>query len=84
MAATDPIVGSAGGAHSGYSSTSLIVYACFMINVWMGRRLVREVTAARVGGAAFLCSLQFFLITNAAVWFVSAGPGHLIRGAWPV
>jgi hypothetical protein len=72
MAATDPIVGSSGGAHGGYSSTSLVVYACFMINVWIGRRLVRDVTATRVGGAAFLCSLQFFLITNFAVWFRSA------------
>jgi hypothetical protein len=78
MIATDPIVGAAGGAHSGYSSTSLVVYACFMINVWIGRRFVRDVTAVRVGGAAFLCSLQFFLLTNLAVWFRSAeGTRHL-------
>jgi hypothetical protein len=76
MLATDPIVGAAGGARSGYSSTSLVVYACFMINVWIGRRLVRQVTATRVGGAAFLCSLQFYLLTNLAVWFVSSGGAH--------
>jgi hypothetical protein len=76
MLATDPIVGAAGGARSGYSSTSLVVYACFMINVWIGRRLVRQVTAARVGAAAFLCSLQFYLLTNVAVWFVSSGGAH--------
>ena len=76
MLATDPIVGAAGGARSGYSSTSLVVYACFMINVWIGRRLVRQVTAARVGAAAFLCSLQFYLLTNVGVWFVSSGGAH--------
>jgi hypothetical protein len=80
MVVTDPIVGAAGGAHGGYSSTSLFVYACFMINVWIGRRLVREVSAIRVGGAAFLCSLQFFLLTNLAVWFRSAdGAGMYAR-----
>jgi len=73
MLLTDPIVGRAGGAHSGYSSASLVIYASFMISVWIGRRLVRTVTATRVGGAAFLCSLQFFLLTNFAVWFRSAG-----------
>ncbi len=76
MLATDPIVGAAGGARSGYSSTSLVIYACFMINVWIGRRLVRQVSAARVGAAAFLCSLQFYLLTNIAVWFVSSGGVH--------
>jgi hypothetical protein len=77
MVATDPIVGHAGGAHSGYSSASLVIYACFMVNVWIGRRLVRNVTAARVGGAAFLCSFQFYLFTNFAVWFQAAGEGHM-------
>jgi hypothetical protein len=72
MLATDPIVGHAGGAHSGYTSASLAIYAAFMINVWIGRRLVRTVTATRVGVAAFLCSLQFFLVTNFAVWFQGA------------
>jgi hypothetical protein len=77
MIATDPIVGAAGGAHSGYSWSSLMVYSCFMINVWIGRRLVRNVTATRVGAAAFLCSFQFYLLTNLAVWYrSSAGAGQ--------
>src|SRR5580698_5122116 len=46
MLATDPLVG-------GYSSASLVIYAAFMINVWIGRRIVRTVTATRVGVAAF-------------------------------
>jgi hypothetical protein len=71
MIATDPFVG-------GYTAISPVIYASFLISVWIGRRLVREVTAVRVGGAAFLCSLQFFLLTNLAVWFRAAeGPGHM-------
>ena len=73
MLATDPFVGHAGGAYGGYSSASLVIYAAFMINVWIGRKLVRTVTVTRVGVAAFLCSLQFFLLTNFAVWFLASG-----------
>lgn len=68
MIATDPIVGHAGGASSGYTWGSPVIYAAFMINVWIGRRMLRRVTPLRVGSAAFLCSLQFFLLTNFAVW----------------
>ena len=71
MIATDPIVGHAGGAAGGYSWGSPIVYASFMINVWIGRRLLQKVTPVRVGGAAFLCSLQFFVLTNLGVWLES-------------
>src|SRR5579872_3559377 len=68
MIATDPIVGHAGGARSGYSWSSPVIYACFMINIVIGRRMLRNVTPFRVGLAAFLCSLQFFVLTNLAVW----------------
>ena len=72
MIATDPIVGHAGGAHSGYTWGSPAIYASFMINVWIGRRMLRNVTPVRVGAAAFLCSLQFFLLTNLALWAANA------------
>ncbi len=68
MLATDPIVGHAGGAHSGYTFGSPLIYASLMINVLIGQRLLRNVSGMRVGVAAFLCSLQFFVITNFAVW----------------
>jgi hypothetical protein len=71
MIATDPIVGHAGGAAGGYTWGSPVIYASFMINVWIGRRMLRNsgsVTPVRVGAAAFLCSAQFFLLTNLAVW----------------
>jgi hypothetical protein len=72
MIATDPIVGHAGGASSGYTWGSPVIYACFLINVWIGRRMLRSVTPIRVGGAAFLCSLQFFVLTNFALWAIGA------------
>jgi hypothetical protein len=75
MIATDPIVGHAGGASGGYSYTSPVIYACFLINVFIGRSMLRSVTPIRVGLAAFLCSLQFFVLTNLALW-VSAAVTH--------
>jgi hypothetical protein len=69
MVATDPIVGHAGGAHSGYTLGSPLIYASFMVNVWIGRHMLRRVSAMRVGAAAFICSLQFFVLSNFAVWF---------------
>ncbi len=71
MIATDPIVGHAGGAAGGYTWGSPVIYASFMINVWIGRRMLRNsgsVTPVRVGAAALLCSAQFFVLTNLAVW----------------
>jgi hypothetical protein len=61
MVATDPLVG-------GYSLSSPLIYAAFMVNVWIGRRMVRQVTPMRVGAAAFICSAQFFLLTNLGYW----------------
>ena len=70
MVATDPIVGHAGGAFGGYTAASPVIYAAFLINVWIGRTMLREATARRVGVAAFLCSAQFFVLTNFAVWAI--------------
>jgi hypothetical protein len=65
MAVTDPLVG-------GYSSATPWVYASFMINVWLGRRLLQNTESPlRIGGVATLGSVQFFLITNFAVWLNS-------------
>jgi hypothetical protein len=69
MAATDPFVG-------GYTKLSPVIYGCFMINVWLGRRMLQQVTAVRVGATAFLCSLQFFVLTNLGVWMGGVVRGH--------
>ena len=65
MIATDPLVG-------GYTWGSPVIYASFLINVWIGRRMLRNVTPVRVGAAAFLCSLQFFVLTNFSLWAIGA------------
>jgi hypothetical protein len=70
MIATDPFVGHAGGASGGYTWTSPVIYGCFLLNVWIGRRMLRTVTPLRVGGAALACSLQFFVLTVFASWAI--------------
>ena len=69
MAATDPFVG-------GYTRLSPVIYGCFLINVFLGRRMLKQVTAVRVGATAFLCSLQFFVLTNFALWMAGVVRGH--------
>jgi hypothetical protein len=44
------------------------IYAAFLINVLIGRTLLKKLGAARLSAATLLCSTQFFLITNFAVW----------------
>jgi hypothetical protein len=61
MAATDPLL-------HGYSFATPFVYASFLINVWMGSHLRRTEKPAWIGGLAAIGSVQFFLLTNFAVW----------------
>jgi hypothetical protein len=61
MAVTDPFVG-------GYSRATPFIYLSFLINVAIGRKLRATENPLRIGGAAVLCSVQFFLISNFAVW----------------
>jgi hypothetical protein len=61
MAATDPLLG-------GYSAATPLVYASFLINVWIGTRLRQSENPLAIGAAAVAGSLQFFLITNFAAW----------------
>jgi hypothetical protein len=72
MIATDPF---AYYGH-GYTRATPFIYASFLISVWLGRRLLHgKVSAVRVGLVAFVASLQFFLITNAAVWGIGMTRG---------
>src|SRR5690242_289186 len=61
MAVTDPLRG-------GYSIATPFVYLSFMISVWIGRRLQTTESAMRIGAACFICSTQFFLISNLGTW----------------
>jgi hypothetical protein len=72
MAASDPLVG-------GYSYATPVVYASFLVNVWIGRRLQRTESFLRIGAACLLCSLQFFIFTNFALWVAGMYP-HTAAG----
>lgn len=67
MAVTDPLVG-------GYSRVTPLIYASFLINVWIGTRLRQSESPLAIGAASVAGSLQFFLITNFAVWIGSTYP----------
>jgi hypothetical protein len=48
----------------------VLVYASFLLNVLIGRALEKRRTFLRIAGATLLGSLQFFLVTNFAVWWL--------------
>lgn len=72
MAVTDPLLG-------GYSRATPFIYLSFLINVWIGRKLRSSENAFRIGGAAVLCSIQFFLLSNFGVW-LGFGYAHTWAG----
>jgi Family of unknown function (DUF6580) len=72
MAVTDPLVG-------GYSFITPVVYASFLVNVWIGRRLQRSESFLGIGAACLLCSVQFFVVTNFAIWAAGMYP-HTFAG----
>jgi hypothetical protein len=45
-----------------------VVYASFLLSVFIGTWLANRRGISRIGGAVFLGALQFFLVTNFAVW----------------
>ena len=62
MAVTDPLVG-------GYGIATPFVYLSFLLNVWIGRRMLRgSESPFRIGTAAVISSVQFFLISNFGSW----------------
>lgn len=80
MAVTDPIRSWMEGGYRAYSWSTLITYASFLISVVLGRVFLRNsATILRIASVAFLGSLQFYLITNFAVW---AGAYTLYAHTW--
>jgi len=49
------------------------VYASFLLSVAIGFWLRRKKSASRIGGATLAGAIQFFLITNFAMWATSTG-----------
>src|SRR5262245_41165093 len=61
----------AGDLWVGLYKLMFIVYVSFALSVAIGRWVAQSRTVARIGGAAFLGSLQFFVVTNIAMWALS-------------
>jgi hypothetical protein len=58
----------AGDLFVGIHSLIPVVYASFLLSVLIGTWLANRRGVLRIGGAVFLGALQFFLVTNFAVW----------------
>jgi hypothetical protein len=57
-----------------------VVYASFLLSVLIGTWLANRRGISRIGGAVFLGALQFFLVTNFAVWQLFATYPHTPAG----
>ena len=79
LAATDPILGLIFGFRV-FTALTPFVYVSFLINVWIGRHLREAERAWRIGGAVVVGSLQFFLVTNFAVWATGHWYPHTLAG----
>jgi hypothetical protein len=73
MLLTDPVLGVIYGFRP-FSRVTPFVYASFLVNVWLGRRVAGTTRPARIGLYACLGTLQFFLVSNFGVW--AMGGGH--------
>ncbi len=51
-------------------SVMLMVYASFLLSVLIGRWVQNHRSLARISAATLLGAIQFFLITNFAVWWL--------------
>src|SRR5579863_6631535 len=59
-----------GDVFVGFHKLMFVVYASFAISVAIGRWLAENRTIARIGGTVFLGALQFFVVTNFAMWAI--------------
>jgi len=70
----------AGDIFLGFHKLIPIVYASFLANVAIGLWLRERRTIARISLATLLSAIQFFLVTNFAVWQFLTGYPHTASG----
>lgn len=63
----------AGDVFIGFHKLILWVYASFLFSVAIGFFLRRKKSVSRIGAATLAGSIQFFLVTNFAMWMSSIG-----------
>jgi arginine exporter protein ArgO len=79
LAVTDPILGMIFG-FAAFTALTPFVYFGFILNLWIGRHLRHRERIWHIAGAASLCSLQFFLVTNFAEWATGRLYPHTLVG----
>jgi hypothetical protein len=82
MLLTDPIRSRLEGGYSSYSWATLVIYTCFLINVFLGRVFLRHSSnPVRIASVAVAGSIQFFVLTNLFEWWagIPAYP-HTLAG----
>ena len=79
MAISDPLLAAIHGFRP-FTRMTLFVYASFIISVLIGRALRTSEAPQRILPATLLGSLQFFAITNFAVWILGHGYPHNVAG----
>jgi uncharacterized protein DUF6580 len=70
----------AGDAFIGFHKLIAIVYASFLVNVAIGLWLRDGRTVSRISLATLLGAIQFFIVTNFAVWQFLGGFPHNVPG----
>ncbi len=70
----------AGDVFIGFHNLLPIVYASFLVNVAIGLWLRDRRTVARITLATLLGAIQFFIVTNFAVWQFLSGFPHTASG----
>ena len=58
----------------------LTVYGCLCVPLLLGKHLRQRTSVWRIGGAAVLSSLVFFVVTNFAVWACLSWYSHTADG----
>jgi hypothetical protein len=79
MLVTDPLLGAMHGFQA-FSWNTPVIYACLMLNVWLGRSLRASESGTRIAATVVLGSLQFFLITNFMTWMRGTMYAHDLSG----
>lgn len=64
-----------------FHSTTIAVYGSFLISGLVGLWLKNHKTPATIIFSALFCSIQFFIITNAAVW-IAGMYDRSVLGLW--
>jgi hypothetical protein len=64
----------------GFHKLMPLVYASFLVNVALGYWIRNRRTALRIGGITLLGAIQFFLVSNFAVWAFLDSYAHTATG----